>query len=109
MIHRIFFLEFARPPLNSTKDDLVLTSNHTKLNRRKSTKDMPSNPTSRFPVNRYSVGDFSQLTQFNQFAASPKGYHMHSYSDGGSGEPNFFALEPIQNQSFKSVIFLYHG
>ena len=99
----IFTLEFARPPLNSTtKDDLVLTSNNTKLNRRKSTKDMPSNQTSRFPVNRYSVGDFSHLTQFNQFTASPKaGYHMHSYSDGGSGELNFFAPEPIQNRNSK--------
>jgi len=47
---------------------------------------MPSNQTSKFHVNRYSVGDFSHLTQFNQFTASPKaGYHMHSYSDGGSG------------------------
>merc|ERR1719266_528579 len=84
--------EFARPPL-STKDDLVLTTStsnqYTKLNRRKSTKDTGSNPSqsSRYHANRYSVGDFSHLTsQINQFGAgSPKGYHIHSYSDGGSG------------------------
>jgi hypothetical protein len=48
-----------------------------------------SNPSqsSRYHANRYSVGDFSHLTsQINQFGAgSPKGYHIHSYSDGGSG------------------------
>ena len=91
--YTLLSLEFARPPL-STKDDLVLTTStsnqYTKLNRRKSTKDAGSNPSqsSRYHANRYSVGDFSHLTsQINQFGAgSPKGYHIHSYSDGGSGE-----------------------
>ena len=100
MTYYILSLEFARPPL-STKDDLVLTTSssneYTKLNRRKSTKDTGSNPNnSRFHANRYSVGDFSHLTsQINQYAAhtgSPKGYHIHSYSDGGSGE-----LESLQS------------
>ena len=88
--YTLLSLEFARPPL-STKDDLVLTTSnqYTKLNRRKSTKDPGSNPSqSKYHANRYSVGDFSHLTsQINQFGAgSPKGYHIHSYSDGGSGE-----------------------
>ena len=92
-------LEFARPPL-STKDDLVLTTStsnqYTKLNRRKSTKDAGSNPSqSKYHANRYSVGDFSHLTsQINQFG-SPKGYHIHSYSDGGSGELTFMPFFPL--------------
>ena len=106
MTYYILSLEFARPPL-STKDDLVLTTStsnqYTKLNRRKSTKDAGSNPSqsSRYHANRYSVGDFSHLTsQINQFGAgSPKGYHIHSYSDGGSGELTlctfFFFLHEI--------------
>ena len=82
-LQKMFSLEFARPPPGlSTKDDVVLStsSSNTKINRRKSTKDTSSNPSSRF-ANRYSVGDFSHLV-----AATPKGFHIHSYSDGGSGE-----------------------